>query len=253
MQYGICNLGIVAIRSFPSQESELGSQLLYGDHFKILEQRKYWSRIRVEFDGFEGWVSKDQYLEIDEKQFLEIKNCAKEDRLYSANLVDYIHERNNALLPVCIGSIVANARVCDHFFEGETKQCLLDDRKELINTALHYLNAPYLWGGKTPFGIDASGFTQMIYKMHGVNLQREVAQQSQQGEPLSFIEECEAGDLAFFDDKEGNIIHVGIIMENNYIIHAHGKVRIDRIDHTGIFNVDIKRYSHQLRVIKKIY
>ncbi len=115
-----------------------------------------------------------------------------------------------------------------------------------------YLNAPYLWGGKTPFGLDCSGFTQMVYKLNGYTLLRDAAQQATQGEALSFVEESEVGDLAFFDDSEGKIDHVGILMQNNHIIHVHGKVRIDRIDHTGIFNTEMKRYTHQLRVIKKI-
>ena len=122
----------------------------------------------------------------------------------------------------------------------------------LLKTAFMYLNAPYLWGGKTPFGIDCSGFTQMVYKLCGHKLFREAKQQATQGEVLSFIEESEPGDLAFFDNNEGVITHVGIIMKDNYIIHAHGKVRIDRIDHSGIYNVDSKRHTHKLRVIKKI-
>jgi cell wall-associated NlpC family hydrolase len=125
-------------------------------------------------------------------------------------------------------------------------------KDNLVKTAYQYLNSPYLWGGKTPFGIDCSGFTQMVYKLNGYKLLRDASQQSTQGEVLSFIEESEPGDLAFFDNEEGKIIHVGIMLENNYIIHASGKVRIDRLDHLGIYNAEINRHTHRLRVIKKI-
>jgi cell wall-associated NlpC family hydrolase len=126
------------------------------------------------------------------------------------------------------------------------------NKEQLIETALMYLNAPYLWGGKTPFGIDCSGFTQMVYRLNGFKLMRDASEQAKQGDALSFIEESTPGDLAFFDNKEGAITHVGIIMENNHIIHAHGKVRIDRLDQTGIYNADLRTYSHKLRVIKSI-
>jgi len=69
---------------------------------------------------------------------------------------------------------------------------------------------------------------------------------------LSFIEETKPGDLAFFDDDEGRIVHVGIIWEKNKIIHASGKVRIDNVDQFGIYNVETKRYTHQMRVMKRI-
>jgi cell wall-associated NlpC family hydrolase len=138
-----------------------------------------------------------------------------------------------------------------HKFEGHRTEGLTD-KSNLINTALTYVNSPYLWGGKTPFGIDCSGFTQMVYKINGYKILRDASQQATMGEALSFIEESEPGDLAFFDNNEGVITHVGIIMQDHYIIHAHGKVRIDRIDHTGIFNTDLKQYTHKLRVIKKL-
>ena len=109
-----------------------------------------------------------------------------------------------------------------------------------------------MWGGKSPFGIDCSGFTQMVYKLNGYRLLRDASQQAAQGEALSFIEESEPGDLAFFDNEEGKITHVGIIMADNYIIHAHGKVRIDRLDHSGIFNYELRNHTHKLRVIKRI-
>ena len=115
-----------------------------------------------------------------------------------------------------------------------------------------FLNAPFLWGGKTPFGIDCSGFTQMVYKLCGYTFYETRKNKQLQGEVLSFIEESEPGDLAFFDNEEGDIIHVGIILKDYNIIHAHGKVRIDTLDHSGIYNADLQKHTHKLRVIKKM-
>ena len=125
-------------------------------------------------------------------------------------------------------------------------------KEKLIDSALMYLNAPYLWGGRSPLGIDCSGLTQMVYRLQGINLPRDTYQQAEIGTTLSFVEESEPGDLAFFDDNEGKIIHVGIIMENNHIIHASGKVRIDRIDQQGIFHKTHGSHTHKLRLIKSI-
>lgn len=248
MEYGICNLSIVPLRKEPSDLSEMVTQLLYGEHFKVLEKRKNWSYIRISFDGYEGWLDNKQFVTVSEGEYSEME--AKEPKL-SSDIVDFVTASENQLLSICLGSNVAAAPILNHSFEGRFigGQLL---KSSIIDTSLSYLNAPYLWGGKTLFGIDCSGFTQMVYKINGHKLFRDASQQAAQGEALSFIEESEPGDLAFFDNEEGRITHVGIIMEDNYIIHAHGKVRIDRLDHSGIFNAEMRRHTHRLRVIKRI-
>lgn len=248
MQYAVCSLGIVPLRSEPSDTSEMVSQVLYGELFKILEERAHWSRIRMAFDRCEAWISNTQYQKISEEEYTR---CESEVAVLSADLVEFITGKNKDLMPVPMGSLLNAVAILHHDHTGNTTQGQ-KDKSKLIETAFLYLNAPFLWGGRTPFGIDSGGFTQMVYKLNGYKLFRTAAEQARQGESLSFIEESEPGDLAFFDDKEGNITHVGIIMEDNYIIHAEGRVRLDRIDHSGIYNADLRRHTHQLRVIKKI-
>lgn len=248
MNYGICNLSIVPLRLEAADTSEMVTQVLYGEHFKVLESRKKWSRIRLAFDTYEGWIDNKQFLAISEEDYNTIKGSVQS---LATDLVDFISTENEQLLSIPIGSCVSNLEILQHTFEGKSIDGKLP-KDQIINTALLYLNAPYLWGGKTPFGIDCSGFTQMVYKLNGYALLRDASQQASQGEALSFIEESEPGDLAFFDNSEGAIIHVGIIMEDNYIIHAHGHVRIDRLDHTGIFNYEKGTHTHKLRVIKRI-
>ncbi|MDX1270391.1 C40 family peptidase [Bizionia paragorgiae] len=248
MQYGICNLSIVPLRFEAADASELVSQVLYGDVFKVLEQRKSWSKIRLAFDTYEGWIDNKQYIELNEEQYSHLSNQPLQ---LTTDLVDFIQDNDKQLYPVPMGSVLNGLQVLEHTFEGLSTQ-EIKPKNNLVDTAFSYINAPYLWGGKTPFGIDCSGFTQMVYKLNGYKLLRDASQQATQGEALSFIEESEPGDLAFFDNNEGLITHVGIIMQDNYIIHAHGKVRIDRLDHSGIYNVDSRTHTHKLRVIKKI-
>jgi gamma-D-glutamyl-L-lysine dipeptidyl-peptidase len=251
--FGICNLAIIPLRIEPNDRTENVSQVLFGEHFEILEQLNQWSKIKLHFDDYEGWVDSKQYKLISESEFHLL---SKEDIILSADIIEYISGANNLLLPIPLGSSLSflsqpQINSSSFIFEG-TKASGLKPKTSLLTSAFMYLHAPYLWGGKTPFGIDCSGFTQMVYKLNGCKLLRDASQQAMQGEALSFIEESEPGDLAFFDNEEGNIIHVGIIMEDNYIIHASGKVRIDRLDHLGIYNADSNRHTHRLRVIKKI-
>ena len=248
MQYGLCNHSIVALREKPSDLSEMISQVLYGESFKVLEKRKKWSRIRLSFDRYQGWIDNKQFQFIKDKDYKEI-GIGKES--LCADLVNFVTDENQNIQPIVLGSILNSLNKLNHQFEGD-KLLGVGDKTKLIETALLYLNTPYLWGGKTPFGIDCSGFTQMVYRLNGFKLLRDASEQATQGDALSFIEESSPGDLAFFDNKEGDIIHVGIIMEDNHIIHAHGKVRIDRLDQSGIFNVETRKHSHKLKVIKRV-
>lgn len=253
MMFGICNLAIVPLRLEPSDRSEMTSQVLFGEHFRILEHKAKWSFIELAYDGYTGWIDNKQLRILSETEYNHLTSVPS---VLNADLIEYVTAPNNRLLPVPIGASLSfldhpgiNAE--NYIFEG-LRATGVTGKPNLLRTAFMYLNAPYLWGGKTPFGIDCSGFTQMVYKLNGYKLMRDASQQATQGEALSFIEESEAGDLAFFDNEEGAIIHVGIIMDDNYIIHAHGKVRIDRLDHLGIYNIDTRRHTHKLRVIKKI-
>ena len=246
MILGICNLSIVPVRIVDSDKSEMINQLIYGDIIEILEEKEKWVKIKSVFDDYIGWIDKKQYFKIDDNITLDLNKP-----IYSINLVEFIENNNNELVTIPIGSDISNISLMNHKFEGKTISGK-NNRNSIVDTALLFLNSPYLWGGKTPFGIDCSGFTQMVYKINGYKLSRDAKDQANQGETLSFIEESEAGDLAFFNNDQGDIIHVGIILQNNHIIHASGKVRIDRIDHSGIYNNDLNKHTHSLRYIKKI-
>lgn len=253
MNYGISNLSIVPMRNEAADQSEMVNQVIFGEHFKVLEIRKKWSKIRLAHDSYEGWICNKQWIEIEEDIY---KQLDKEVATITTDILDIITKTHHQ--PIVIGSILpsyksGHALINNEMyqFDGLTTPGFIKKDK-LVENALMYLNTPYLWGGRSPLGIDCSGFTQMVYRLQGVDLPRDAYQQAEVGTTLSFVEESEPGDLAFFDNAEGKITHVGIILEDNHIIHASGKVRIDRIDQQGIFNTEIGNHTHKLRLIKSI-
>ena len=204
------------MRSNNFHESELVSQLLYGDCFKILSSKNEWLQIKTLNDSYVGWINNKQVNEISK---INAEKITFDDKIFSIRLIDYIETDENKLSSIVLGSNIGACKYLGHKYDGpKTKKT--KTKPNLTKVASMYLNSPYLWGGKTPFGIDCSGLTQMIYRINGYKIPRDASQQSELGETLSFIEESEPGDLAFFDNKEGKIIHVGMLLENNYILHA---------------------------------
>ena len=253
MQYGIAQLAIIPMRAEAADASEMINQVLFGEHFKVLEVRKKWIKIRLSHDKYEGWICNNQWQEIDKTTYTELD---QQTPTLTTDLLDVV--KGEQFQPIVIGSTLpyfqdGSLKIGKNTLqlEGHTTKGFAE-KSSLVNNAMMYLNAPYLWGGRSPLGIDCSGFTQMVYRLQGVELPRDAFQQAEMGTTLSFIEESEAGDLAFFDNAEGKIIHVGIILDDNYIIHASGKVRIDRLDQQGIFNTEERTHTHKLRLIKSV-
>ena len=249
MEYGICPLSMVPVHQSADDTSGWITQLLYGEVFKIPETRKHWARIRIASDQSEGWVRNSQILRLEASEYEAL--CGSEGMRLASDLISHICTREGLLMPIPVGSSVHATRTLSHTHEGDVFQPE-SGKDSLIDTALIYLNSPEVKGGRSPFGIDADGLSQMVYRTVGVLLKRNAPEQASQGSPLSFIEESEPGDLAFFDGPDGVINHVGLIMRDNYVIHSSGKVRIDRLDHTGIFNAEKRIYTHPLRVIVKV-
>ncbi len=259
MNYGISSLSIIPVRKDPSERSEMVTQVLFGEHFEIREQMVGWSYVALAYDGYEGWVDSKMITPINKRS---VKKIEKSASAISGDIISLIPVNDEQNLMLVAGSTLPLWRPYLKEFSVDKDKYKSsgevfygphqNPRNVAIKQALKYFNAPYLWGGRSPFGIDCSGFTQVIYKMIGIKIPRDASQQVKHGRALSFVDEAEPGDLAFFDDEEGNIVHVGIMWKRNKIIHASGKVRIDNVDQFGIFNVDTKRYTHKMRVMKKI-
>lgn len=252
----ICHLSIVPVRKEASDKSEMVTQLLFGDAVEVIEKYKSWYKVKILADSYIGWVDQKQVVLISEE---ENSNYNANSNLISTDLVQIAILNASEMCTIVKGSTLpfySDKKITfgglNFSFEGNSISNAIPDKSSIANQAQLFLNTPYLWGGKSPFGIDCSGLTQIVFKLCGIPINRDANQQAEQGETISFLEETSPGDLAFFDNEDGKIIHVGIIAHGGNIIHASGKVRIDKLDHQGIFNSDIKKYSHNLRLLKRI-
>lgn len=256
-KFAVCRVAIAPLRPEGSDRAEIASQLLFGDTVEVLEQAEPWWRVRQAYDDYEGWVDFKQLIVITAEQYAAYQNYKT---LVPPNLMNAVTAADGsqfyltagAALPAC-----ANG-ACE--LDGQKFQLSFDpyhvpavSGEKIRELAMFFLNAPYLWGGKTLFGIDCSGFSQTVYKLAGIRIRRDASQQAEQGETVNFLPEVKAGDLAFFDNAAGKIVHVGIILDTNKIIHSSGRVRIDPIDDQGIYNSELGRYTHQLRIIKRFF
>ena len=248
--YGICELSQVPVRKSPSDQSEMVNQLLFGDIATIESTDNQWMLIRTTHDSYEGWIDAKQISIIDKAIFNRLVN---ETPFFISSIMTRTESDNIGNVNIVMGSRLTSyltSRYSINENHIDKKQNKIT--KDIINNALKYLRSPYLWGGRSPFGIDCSGLTQVVFGMCGINLKRDAYLQAEVGSTIDFINEANTGDLVFFDNDESKIIHVGILIDNKHIIHASGEVRIDSIDHMGIYNEDAKKYTHKLRIIKRI-
>ena len=233
MEKYYCSVSVSPIRAEVSEKSEMTSQILYGETCEIIKTEGLYSKIKMDFDGYEGWVNSS----VLKKENSEI---SKHSVTQNYGVFDLPEGRNL----ISLGSEVA--------FETENFVDNNNIRESLVGSAKKFINVPYLWGGRSYFGIDCSALVQLVYKIHGIALPRDADKQAELGEARDFVEESEPGDLAFFEDETGFISHVGLVLSPFELIHASGKVRIDSLDFSGIYNAEKNKHTHKLRMVKTV-
>jgi len=237
MDKGICIVTVAPVRAENSDRAEIVTEILYGESADILEVNKNWTKIKMHYDGYEGWMDTKQIKPVTEEYLANRK-------------VTMITEDFSSVMTLEGKTLLSMGSEVE--FPAVASRRSHDLRESIALTAKEFLNIPYLWGGKSFFAVDCSGFVQLVFKIHNIRMPRDTYQQAEVGEALSFVEESQPGDLAFFENSEGKIIHVGIMLDNQRIIHASGKVRIDTLDSSGIFNKEMNKHTHKLRVIRSI-
>ncbi len=255
MKSGVTTVSLIPMRSAANERSELINQLVFGDYFELIQTHGKWLKVKSIEDNYEGWIDRQMAGPITEEDIPDLNDL----HVIQPVLCELKDEQNQIM------RIVAGSRIPQPDLQGgfrlRNKQYtfmhsdfadFLTPKSHITETAKQFLNSPYLWGGKSILGIDCSGFIQIIFRMHGHSLPRDASQQVDFGETICFRHDAQAGDLAFFQNNKGKIVHVGLILNQEHIIHASGKVRIDKMDHSGIYNNEIKQYTHELSVIKRI-
>lgn len=257
IEFGICRLSVVSVRHEPMDQSEQVTQLLFGDHYEVIEKSKNnkWLKIKINFDQYTGWIDARQHQPISQEYFNHLNNA--EFKITTDVTATMLYNKSPQV--ILMGSIIPISsaelfKMEEQFaFNGEAKNLGQKREVEFVKSiAMKYLNAPYQWGGKNPFGIDCSGFTQMVFKIAGYRLFRDAWQQANQGKAIKSLSEAKPGDLAFFQNDEGKIVHTGILVDRDKIIHASGKVRIDQLTEEGIMNTDTRNVTHRFSHLRRI-
>ena len=254
--FGVSRLSVVPVRAEPSHSSEQVTQLLFGDHYEVIDHSKdrKWFKIQVTFDGYTGWVQGKQHHRIS-REYFDYLNRA-EFKITTDLTSSMLY--NKSPMVILMGSMIPISsselfKMEEQFaFNGEAKN--VGQRREfefLKNMAIRYMNAPYQWGGKSPFGIDCSGLTQMVFKICGYKLSRDAGQQALQGKLVESLDQAKPGDLVFFD-QDSKIVHCGILVGQDKVIHASGRVRTDHINEEGILDLDSKIYTHRLAMVRRV-
>lgn len=245
MSKGICLYSVIACRDQPSHRSQQTTQLLFGETYTVLDEMNDFLLIESHHDEYQSWIAANQHFEYEKKL----------DYVINESLLQTIKVDNQTMY-VPMGAFIPKDS-WTLFGKTYTPSNHSSNQLTSVEIKLNYYsrllsNTPYMWGGRTPLGMDCSGFAQLIYRMLGMNIKRDSSQQAEMGTTIHIIHETQPGDLAFFDNEEGRITHVGVMLDHHHVAHSSGCVKIDKIDHEGIYSTELKKYTHRLRIIKRL-
>ena len=230
---------MVAVRKKNNAKSEMINQLFFGESITIIKTKEKWSFVSSNIDNYQGWIRNLHFKLIKKNEY---KILCENDSLFSKSEIIIKNDAYEITIPT--GSLLSSVKFLNYYYTNEVGS------KSLLETIKSFINSPYLWGGKTKYGVDCSGLVQSIFKTLNIILPRDSHEQSDFG--VEIKEAYKLGDLGFFGENLNRISHVGIFVDNETIVHAYGKVRMDKINSEGIYNNEEKRVTHFLQKVNRI-
>ncbi len=265
---------IIPVRAEAREGAEQNTQMLFGELCEIIEEQPRWKRIRLESDGQEGWVDAKMVTPMTDKEYAAHKKALQTAATVAFPMAYAMSENNGQTIPLTAGTRLTNYRspmtneasparfeVLGVGFRIDPSMVITAplelNQDNLLKAVRFFINVPYLWGGKNALGMDCSGFTQTILCLFGKALLRNASEQVTQGIPIKDITKAQAGDLVFFTkspmtNDQLPITHVGIVIDPERVIHCSGRVKVEKLDSTGIFNAETGEYSHYLTQIRRL-
>ncbi|MBR3566633.1 MAG: C40 family peptidase [Paludibacteraceae bacterium] len=254
---------ILPVREEPRESAEMGTQLLFGEMVEVLDEKPRWALVKADADSYEGWVDSKMIIKLSTEEAQQVEAAySGVPKMIKLPVAFALSLGDMKTIPLAAGTRLPNYKsgqfelLGAHFQidENAVSEPIVFNEQNFLDTSRFFLNCPYLWGGKNMFGYDCSGFTQVLFSLFGKQLPRQASQQAQVGEAVDFLVEAKIGDLAFFDHGDGgNIIHVGILLDDKRILHCSGRVKIEQIDPNGIISTETKQYTHNLRTIRRVF
>ena len=257
---GISLYSVIPVREEAREGAEQATQILFGEMFDILEETPRWKRVRLDSDGQEGWVDAKMVTPMSDAEYKKHRAAMKEAAKVVFPITYAVSENNGQTLPLTAGTCLAGYKegrfeVLGVGFRIDPNMVItqpLDlNEQNLIQTVRFFLNTPYLWGGKNALGMDCSGFTQVVMSLFGKGLLRNASEQVKQGRAVRSLQKVQAGDLAFFDHEDGKISHVGIVIDSTRIVHCSGRVKVEKLDESGIFSAETGQHTHHLVSLRR--
>jgi len=253
---GICMAAVIPIRRAPKEQSEMISQLLFGEYYITEEILDKWLRITTIFDLYTGWIDRKFFRDA---EWEEGRESLKNETVLYGKLAEIEMPDGSSQLITAGSSLYFFDQVKHEFRIGKQKYVIRPLSGEILlsseiisETARQFMNTPYLWGGRSVYGFDCSGFIQTLFKIHNVSFPRDTSQQVLAGQVIPSLKDALPGDLAFFCNDAGKVNHVGMVMAEGHIIHCSGWVRIDRLDEKGIFNSEHGIHTHKLMEVRRV-